>query len=734
MKRLTPYSWLILIIFSSCLTGNKVASTDKQIESLLSQMTLEEKIGMLHSNTMFSSTGVPRLGIPDLHYSDGPHGVRFEGVANGWESARWDNDACSYLPALSALASTWNRDLAQLYGEVLGAECKARGKHVSLAPGVNIHRSLLNGRNWEYFSEDPFFSGELAVPYIQGVQSQGVASCVKHFALNSQAYNQYKVSVEVDERTLHEIYLPAFEAAIQRGGAMAVMAAYNKVRGLWCTESPYLLDTLLRDELGFDGLVVSDWNAVHNTERTALCGMDVEMGTSIKENGKYAFNKYYLADPLLKQVRNGEIPEEAVNKKVRNILKLMIRLDLIGQAPYDTTGMAAKLAMPIHTKAARKIAEESLVLLKNSKDMLPLDPAQYKNVAVIGANATEVFAAGGGSTKLKAKYEVTPLEGLQNLLDGKARIEYAPGYQLSKKAYKVGYWFTNEFDKSDEELYKKAINTAAQAELVIYIGGTSHEHGSDCEGYDKPNLKLPYQQDRLLKGILEVNPNTVVVLISGGPVEIGEWYNDATALLYCSFLGMEGGNALARTLFGEVNPSGKLTTTWCKRLEDMPDHVFGEYPGINDTVRFKEGLMVGYRYFDTYRVVPQFEFGYGLSYTTFTYSDIKMKPVWKGSDTEFAVSFTITNTGKRYGQEIAQLYLHQNKCSVERPFKELKGFTKVGLKPDESKQVTIKLPRRALQYYDTESKRWKDEPGMFTVLIGASSRDIKLQKNFELKK
>ena len=313
MKRLTPYSWLILIIFSSCLTGNKVASTDKQIESLLSQMTLEEKIGMLHSNTMFSSTGVPRLGIPDLHYSDGPHGVRFEGVANGWESARWDNDACSYLPALSALASTWNRDLAQLYGEVLGAECKARGKHVSLAPGVNIHRSLLNGRNWEYFSEDPFFSGELAVPYIQGVQSQGVASCVKHFALNSQAYNQYKVSVEVDERTLHEIYLPAFEAAIQRGGAMAAMAAYNKVRGLWCTESPYLLD--------------------------------VEMGTSIKENGKYAFNKYYLADPLLKKVRNGEIPEEAVNKKVRNILKLMIRLDLIGQVPYDTTGMAAKLAI-----------------------------------------------------------------------------------------------------------------------------------------------------------------------------------------------------------------------------------------------------------------------------------------------------------------------------------------------------------------------------------------------------
>lgn len=732
MKRLTPYSWLILILFSSCLTGNKSPLIDKQAENLLSQMTLEEKIGMLHSNTMFSSTGVPRLGIPDLQYSDGPHGVRFEGVANGWKSAQWDNDACSYLPALSALAYTWNRDLAQLYGEVLGAECKARGKHVSLAPGVNIHRSLLNGRNWEYFSEDPYLSGELAVPYIQGVQSQGVASCVKHFALNSQAYNQYKVSVEVDERTLHEIYLPAFEAAIKRGGVMAAMAAYNKVRGTWCTESPYLLDTLLRDELGFDGLVVSDWNAVHNTEQTALCGMDVEMGTSIKENGMYAFNQYYLAAPLLKKVRDGDIPEEVIDKKVRNILNLMIRLDLIGKAPHDTTGMAAKLATPAHIKAAREIAEESFVLLKNAKDILPLNPAQYKNIAVIGANASEVFAAGGGSTKLKAKYEITPLEGLQNFLADKAKIEYEPGYKLKKKAYKVGHWFTDEFDNFDNDLYKKAIHTAANVELVIYIGGTSHEHGSDCEGYDKPDLKLPYQQDKLLKGILEVNPNTVVVLMSGGPVEMGEWYEHAPALLHCSFLGMEGGNALARTLFGEANPSGKLTTTWCKHLKDMPDHVFGEYPGVNDTVHFKEGLMVGYRYFDTYHVIPQFEFGYGLSYTSFAYSDIKMKPVWKESDTEFTVLFTITNTGKRYGQEIAQLYLHQTKCSVKRPLKELKGFTKVDLKPGESKQVIITLPRRALQYYDIKTKHWKDEPGIYTVLIGASSRDIKLQKDFKL--
>lgn len=373
MKRLIPYSLCFLVCLSSCLTGSKSSCENKQIENLLSAMTLEEKIGMLHGNTMFSSGGVPRLGIPDLQYSDGPHGVRHEVIPDGWTSAEWNNDSCTYLPALTALASTWNRDLAKLYGEVLGAECKARGKHVSLAPGVNIHRSLQNGRNWEYFSEDPFLSGELAIPYIQGVQSQGVASCVKHFALNSQAFNQYKVSVEVDERTLHEIYLPAFEAAIQKGGALSVMAAYNKVRGLWCTENSYLLDTLLRKELGFDGMVVSDWNAVHNTVHTAMCGMDVEMGTEVKRNKKYAFEEYYLANPLLEKVKNGEVPEEAINQKVRNILKLMLRLDIIGQTSHDTTGMAAKLATPAHQKAALKIADESYILLQNSNNILPLN-------------------------------------------------------------------------------------------------------------------------------------------------------------------------------------------------------------------------------------------------------------------------------------------------------------------------------------------------------------------------
>lgn len=734
MKRSIPYSLCILVFLSSCLTGSKSSCENKQVENLLSTMTLEEKIGMLHGNTMFSSGGVPRLGIPALQYSDGPHGVRHEVIPNGWTSAEWNNDSCTYLPALTALASTWNRDLAKLYGEVLGAECKARGKHVSLAPGVNIHRSLQNGRNWEYFSEDPFLSGELAIPYIQGVQSQGVASCVKHFALNSQAFNQYKVSAEVGERALHEIYLPAFEAAIQKGGALSVMAAYNKVRGLWCTENPYLLDTILRKELGFDGMVVSDWNAVHSTVHTAMCGMDVEMGTEIKRNKKYAFEEYYLANPLLEKVKNREVPEEAINQKVRNILKLMLRLNIIGKASHDTTGMAAKLATPAHRKAALKIADESYILLQNSNNILPLNLSLYKKVAVIGANATEKFAGGGGSTKLKPKYEITPLEGIRKHFNGKVELEYAPGYKLNHKVYPIGHWFTNEFDEFDPILYKEAISVASNADLVIYVGGLNHENGSDCEGYDKPNLKLPYQQDKLINGITEVNPNTIVILTSGSPIELGEWQKRVPALLYSSFTGMEGGNALARNLLGEVNPSGKLTTTWCKKLEDMPDHIFGEYPGKKDTVRFKDGIMVGYRYFDTYQIQPQFEFGFGLSYTSFEYSNLEMSPIWNEADETFKVSFTVSNAGKRYGQEIAQLYVHQPECSVQRPVKELKGFEKVALQPGESQRVTIKLTKRALQYYDIKNKGWKADPGTFTIQIGASSRDIRLQKNFTLEK
>ncbi|MBP3382632.1 MAG: glycoside hydrolase family 3 C-terminal domain-containing protein [Tidjanibacter sp.] len=713
----------------------KKASENRKIERLLSKMTLEEKIGMLHANRMFSSTGVARLGIPDVWYADGPHGVRYESVDNGWTSLNWENDACTNMPALSALAATWNRELALQCGEVIGAESKARGKHVQLAPGVNITRSVLNGRTWEYFSEDPYITAELAVPYIQGVQSKGVAACVKHFALNSQAIDQYWISSQTDERSLREIYLPAFDAAINRAGAMALMPAYNKIDGLWCSENKYMIDTLLRGEWGFDGVVVSDWNGIHNTVSTATTGTDVEMGTAIKENGLYAFHNYYFSNPLLEKVKDGTVSEEYVDAKVRNILRMLLRLDAIGGKPYDTLGMGAKLATPQHTAVARKIAEESIVLLKNDNNVLPLNPQQYKKVAVIGVNANTKFSLGGGSPKVKAKYEVTVLEGLRNRLGDDVEINFAPGYKLLNRQFvPAKHHFTNEFDRDFPELAAEAVEVAKEAELVIFVGGLSHEHGMDCEGYDRPNMKLPYRQDELIAKVKKANPNTVVVLMAGSPVEMGEWYDTTDAVLQCSFLGTEGGNALARVLYGDVNPSGKLANTWSVRLEDMPDIKFGEYPGNGKEVHFNEGLLVGYRYFDTYDVKPMFEFGYGLSYTTFAYSDLEIAPVWNGSEEEFEVAFTITNTGDREGSEAAQIYVHQNESSVMRPEKELKGFEKVTLAAGESKRVQTTLSRRALQWWNAEKDCWIDEAGKFTLLVGASSRDIRLTGEFELVK
>lgn len=727
MRRMFLISSLMLLAVMSCSERQR---EDRVVERLLSQLTLEEKIGMVHANTMFSSGGVERLGIPSLKYTDGPHGVRWESVDNGWKSLEWGNDACTYLPALSALTATWNRDLARQYGEVLGEECKARGKHVNLAPGVNINRTVLNGRTWEYMSEDPYISAEMAVPYIQGVQSKGVASCVKHFALNSQAWHQYTISSEVDDRTMHEIYMPAFEASICRAGAMAVMPAYNKVRGKWCSESRWLLDTLLRGELGFDGLVVSDWNGVHNTVETALAGTDVEMGTAIKENGLYAFDKYYFANPLLEKIKDGTVPESVLDEKVRNILRLMHRLDLIGAEPYDTTGMASRLATPAHVEVARKVAEESVVLLKNDC-FLPLNPNQYNRIAVIGANADQVFAHGGGSTKLKAKYEVTPLQGLKNLLGPDVVIDYAPGYKLRNKQYVAAYHkFTDEFDMLWPEMVEEAVQKAAAADLVIYVGGLTHEHGMDCEGYDRPDMKLPYRQDELISAVMEANPNTVVVLMAGSPVELGEWHESARALVNCSFIGMEGGNVLADVLFGNVNPSGKLTTTWSMKLSDMPDHAIGEYPGADEKVHFNEGIMVGYRYFDTYGVVPMYEFGYGLSYTDFKYSDLEMEPVWKDGS-RYKLSFKVTNVGEVKGKESAQVYVRQNESSAVRPYKELKGFDKVELLPGETKQVTVYLDRRSLSWYDAQKKAWVAEDGMYSVFVGASSRDVRLNGGFE---
>jgi len=705
-------AWLMSI---SCMKGQSV---ENQVDELIAKMTLEEKIAMIHGNTMFSSAGVERLGIPNLTYSDGPHGVRAEVSKDNWRPAGWKNDSSSYLPALSALASSWNIDLARGYGMILGSECKARGKIVSLAPGVNIHRTPLNGRNWEYMSEDPFLASRMAVEYIKGVQSQGVASCVKHFALNNQEYQRNSINVEVDERTLREIYLPAFEAAVKEGGVLSVMGAYNKIRGLWCCENSYMLNDILRKDWGFKGIVISDWNAVHNTTLAANSGLDVEMGTN------KPFDQYYMANPMYEAVKKGDIPEQAIDQKVKNILYVMIKMDLINKPNYDDTGAEQKLATPEHCAVALKIAEEAIVLLKNENHKLPLDASKIKSVVVIGANADYKFSLGGGSTTIKAKYEITPLEGLKKYLGNRVRIDFAPGYRIVK----------GKQDTIDLKLFEDAIVLAKTADLVLYIGGLNHERGGDTEGSDKMSMKLPYKQDSLINEICKVNPNTIVTLMCGGPVELGEWYQKIPTLVQTSFIGMEGGNALARVIFGDINPSGKLTDSWPKKLTDSPALLLGEYPGSDGIEHYKEGLMVGYRYFDTKKVEPMFCFGYGLSYTSFEYDGLDIPPYWNNNDSAFSVSFTITNKGKREGKEISQLYIHQQKSSVERPYKELKGFSKVSLKPGESKKITITINRRALQYYDVSAKTWKDEAGKFEILIGSSSRDIKLKKEFVLVK
>jgi beta-glucosidase len=706
---------LAWLVFIPSIMGQSI---EKQIDDLISKMTLEEKIAMIHGNTMFSSAGLERLGIPALTYSDGPHGVRAEVSKDNWKPAGWKNDSSSYLPALSALASTWNVDLAKEYGIVLGRECKARGKNVSLAPGVNIHRTPLNGRNWEYMSEDPFLASRIAVPYIKGVQSQGTASCVKHFALNNQEYQRNSINVEVDERTLREIYLPAFEATVKEAGVLTIMGAYNKMRGFWCCENSYLLNDILRKDWGFKGIVISDWNAVHNTALAATSGLDVEMGTN------KPFDQYYMATPMLEAVKKGEVDEKAIDLKVRNILYVILKLDLLNKPKYDDSEVEQKLATTESRATALQIAEEAIVLLKNKDNKLPLNANKIKTIAVIGGNADYKFSLGGGSTTIKAKYEITPLEGLKKYLGNKVTVEYTPGYNIAK----------GNQDVFDQELFNKAVALAKKSDLVLYVGGLNHEKGGDTEGWDKLSMKLPYKQDSLLDAICRENSNVIVTLMCGGPVELGEWYNKVPALIQTSFIGMEGGNALARVIFGDVNPSGKLTDSWPKKLSESPAHLLGEYPGSNGNEKYSEGLMVGYRYFDTKNVEPMFCFGYGLSYTQFEYSGIKAPETWNNKDSALTISFTITNKGKHVGKEIAQVYIHQAKSSVERPYKELKGFTKVSLKPGESRQVSITLNRRALQFYDVNGKSWKDEAGKFEVLVGASSKDIKLKKEFVLVK
>ena len=704
---------------------------EARVEDLLSRLTQEEKVSLVHANGSFTTAGVPRLGIPDLIMDDGPLGVREEGDKHGHPLHHKD-DFATAMPATFGLAATWDADLARAYGAVIGQEAKQRGKDIMLGPAVNIQRTPLCGRNFEYMGEDPFLTSRMAVNYIEGEQAQGVSSCVKHFAANNQEYQRGSIDEIIDERTLREIYLPAFQAAVQEADVMTIMGAYNKINGQHCCENERLLNEILKGEWGFKGAVISDWGGVHHTDLAALNGMDMEMG--FRRN----YDKCYLAKPFLKGLKSGKFPVSVLDDKVRRHLYVMFKLNLI----YDPSVPPITNAAPSilsntneHHEIARKIAEESFVLLKN-QDLLPLNPAQTKTIAVIGANAVATFAHGGGSATIKAPYEITAFEGITNYLGDNVKVIYSQGYNPPVGSGRVSYKRPRAGEpippRNSYGLVAGAVAAAKSADVVIYVGGLNHDGGYDTEGADRKDIKLPGEQDKLIQKIVQANPRTVVVLYGGGAVEMDSWLSQVPALLHVWYPGIEGGNALARVLFGDVNPSGKLPCTFPKQLEDSPAHALNAYPGKKGTVVYKEGILVGYRWFDTKNIEPLFPFGYGLSYTTFKYSNLNLVPGSEKPGLPVTIEFELSNTGSRAGAEVAELYVQPINPGVVRPLKELKGFKKVFLQPGEKQKVSVALDKSAFAYYDPDKKGWVAEKGEYRILIGASSRDIRLNGTFAL--
>jgi beta-glucosidase len=670
---------------------------------LLSRLTLDEKISIIHADSKFTTAAIPRLGIPRRWLDDGPHGVREDIGPDTWAPAGRTDDFSTAMPAGICLAATWNPELGFSEGEAIGQEARARGKDIMLGPGVNILRTPLCGRNFEYLGEDPLLSGVMASGYIRGEQSQDISSCVKHFALNNQEFERGTINVEVDERALREIYLPAFKAAVQEAGVWSVMGAYNQLRGQHCCENDYLLNKILKDEWGFKGLVMSDWAGTHDTRQAVLNGLDLEMGTEKK------YDDFFLAKPYRDGLQNGGFSSAGLDEKVRRNLRVMFATHV-----FDAGRKTGSLNTAAHQAVARRVAEEGIVLLKNENHALPLDAAKLKTIAVIGENATRLHAHGGDSSGIKAFYEVNPLDGIVNRVGKNVNVIFSEGYRKD----------------GGTDLAKRAVSAAKAADVVIYIGGLNHDKGFDCEGADRADMKLPCGQDELLKKIVAANPKTIVVL-EGTMVEMDVWLKKVPALLQAWYPGMEGGNALARVLFGDVNPSGKLPATFPKKLSDSPAHALGAYPGTNGTVTYAEGLLVGYRWFDTKHLEPQFPFGFGLSYTTFKYSNLKLIP-GSGTNEIVTAQFEIENTGKRAGAEVAQLYVHEKDPRLTRPEKELKGFKKVSLQPGEKQTVSIPLTRSAFAYYDPARKGWVAQPDTFEIQIGGSSRDIRLRDNFNL--
>ncbi|KAB5349023.1 glycosyl hydrolase [Bacteroides salyersiae] len=710
---------------------------EERVEDALSRMTLEEKIAVTHAQSKFCSPGVARLGIPEFWMTDGPHGIRPEVLWDEWDQAGWTNDSCVAFPALTCLAATWDTDMSMLYGKSIGEEARYRNKTVLLGPGVNIYRTPLNGRNFEYMGEDPYLAGRMVVPYVQGVQQNGVAACVKHYALNNQEVNRHTTNVIVDDRALYEIYLPAFKAAVQEGKAWSIMGAYNLYKGQHACHNQYLLNDILKGEWGFDGVVVSDWGGVHDTDQAITNGLDMEFGSwtdGLSNGASNAYDNYYLADPYLERIQSGKAGTKELDDKVRRILRLAFRTTMDRNRPYGA------MRSPEHYDAARKIGEAGIVLLQNNGNLLPIDLAKTKKIAVIGENAVKMMTVGGGSSSLKVQREISPLDGIRNRVGNRAEVVYARGYvgDASGEYNGVVSGQNLKDDRSPEELIAEAVRVAGEADYVIFIGGLNKSAHQDCEDSDRTGLGLPYGQDRVITELVKANQNLVVVNVSGNAVAM-PWIKEVPAVLQAWFLGSEAGNAIAAVLMGDVNPSGKLPFTFPARLKDVPAHQLGEYPGsekVGDIVneKYNEGIFVGYRWADKQKKAkPLFPFGHGLSYTTFEYGKpVADKKTMTADDT---ITFTVTvkNTGDREGQEVVQLYISDKKSSLPRPVKELKGFRKVKLAPGEEQKVSFTVAKDALSFFDDAKHEWIAEPGKFEAVIAASAADIRGVVPFELR-
>lgn len=745
MMRKVLYSALLGLTAASALGATPVYLDDtkpieERVEDALRRMTLREKVNIIHAQSKFSSPGVPRLGIPEIWCTDGPMGVRPEVLWDEWEQAKWTNDSCTAFPSLTALAATWNPEMAMLYGKSIGEEARFRNKSVLLGPGINIYRTPLNGRNFEYMGEDPYLISQMVVPYVKGVQSNGVAACVKHFALNNNEINRHTSNPILDDRTLYEIYLPGFRAAAQEGDAWTFMGGYNLFRGEHASYNPILMNDILKGEWEWNGAVVSDWGAVHDTPSAVKGGLDMEFGSwtnGLTNGASNAYDNYFFAEPYLKGIEDGTYSETELNDKVRRVLRLTMRTAMDRNRPFGSMGSDE------HVAACREIGEEGVVLLQNRDNLLPLDLTKTKKIAVIGENAIKMMTVGGGSSSLKARYEVTPLEGLRKRIGDKAEIVYARGYVGDPTGEYNGVVTGQDLtdNRTPEQLLEEALAAAREADVVLFFGGLNKSNHQDCEDTDRESLDLPYGQNELIEALAKANPDIAVINISGTGVAM-PWAKDVDSILQAWYLGNETGNTLASVLLGDTNPSGKLPYTYYASLDQCGAHKLGEYPGHKGIdalgnevwdMPYNEGIYVGYRFTDKNKLKPTFPFGHGLSYTTFEYGKADIDKAEGSKEDEFTITVPVTNTGDRTGKEVVQLYISDKKSSVDRPVKELKGFSKVELAPGETKEVSITVKGSDLGYFDAEKHAWVVEPGVFEALVGASAGDIRAKTKFNIR-